>query len=41
MITNGLADAFAGKSAVKPLFEQLVPQVNQKLAEYNSRFQAR
>jgi hypothetical protein len=35
---NALGDAWAGKSAVKPVVEQLVPQVNQKLAEYNSRF---
>jgi ABC-type glycerol-3-phosphate transport system substrate-binding protein len=41
LITNGLADAFAGKSAVKPLIEQLVPLVDQKLAEYNSRYPAK
>jgi ABC-type glycerol-3-phosphate transport system substrate-binding protein len=41
LITNGLADAFAGRSAVKPLIEQLVPQIDQKLAEYNSRFPAK
>jgi multiple sugar transport system substrate-binding protein len=38
MILTALGDAFAGKSAVKPIVEQLVPQINQKLAEYNSRF---
>jgi hypothetical protein len=38
LINNALGDAWAGKSAVKPIVEQLVPQVNQKLAEYNSRF---
>ena len=41
MILTALNDAFAGKSAVKPIVEQLVPLVNQKLAEYNSRFPAK
>jgi multiple sugar transport system substrate-binding protein len=41
MVLNALADAFAGKSAVKPIVEQLVPQIDLKLAEYNSRFPAR
>jgi multiple sugar transport system substrate-binding protein len=41
LLEQGLADAYAGKSGVKPLIEQLVPQINQKLAEYNTRFPAR
>jgi ABC-type glycerol-3-phosphate transport system substrate-binding protein len=41
LMATGLADAYAGKSAVKPLVDQLVPQVNQKLAEWNERFPAR
>jgi multiple sugar transport system substrate-binding protein len=41
MIMTALNDAFAGKSPVKPIVEQLVPQINQKLAEYNSRFPAK
>lgn len=41
LIGTALNDAYAGKSAVKPIVEQLVPLVNQKLAEYNSRFPAK
>jgi ABC-type glycerol-3-phosphate transport system substrate-binding protein len=38
-LVNGVLDAaYAGKSAVKPLMDQLVPLVNQKLAEFNQRF---
>ncbi|MGH2353259.1 MAG: ABC transporter substrate-binding protein [Chloroflexota bacterium] len=40
LVMEGLADAYAGKSAVKPLIEQLVPQVNQRLADFNARFPA-
>jgi multiple sugar transport system substrate-binding protein len=40
MMVEGLAEAFAGKSAVKPLVEQLVPLVNAKLAEFNARYPA-
>ena len=36
LMATGLADAHAGKSAVKPLVDQLVPQVNPKLAEWSS-----
>ena len=41
MIMTALNEAFSGQSAVKPIVEQLVPLVNQKLAEYNSRFPAK
>ena len=38
VIQKALEDAFEGRSAVKPIVDQLVPRVNQKLMEYNSRF---
>jgi ABC-type glycerol-3-phosphate transport system substrate-binding protein len=41
MFLTALEGAFEGKSPVKPIMDQLVPQVNQKLAEYNARFPAK
>jgi multiple sugar transport system substrate-binding protein len=38
LMEKALADAYAGKSAVKPLVESWLPQINQLLQDYARRF---
>jgi multiple sugar transport system substrate-binding protein len=38
LMDAALAEAYAGSSAVKPLIDRFLPQINQKLQEYSRRF---